>query len=284
MGSTAKDKKAPAPAPAADTADPNASALAELGITPDLIAQLKSGGGTSSNFIGLPASGPESTGANVDLAPGAASTGTKALPRYTQGAEWLPVRQGMTPIQLQTLQDKMVDGGLLDGPFSYGGWDAKSQQAFSQVLATANNSGTDWETALSGIINTGTTSTVDPKTGKIVALTPGQKKLKSVSLEYTNSDDLATVANNTAQQKLGRYFTQDELNRFVNSFHGQEETEAQDKQAGLPATAPSSPDVAAQTFAEQADPVAAKARNGLAMIQQINSALSGMGLGGAEPK
>jgi hypothetical protein len=42
------------------------------------------------------------------------------------------------------------------------------------------------------------------------------------TIRLTNPDDLKAVANQVAQQRLGRFLSDDELNRFVSSFQAQE--------------------------------------------------------------
>jgi hypothetical protein len=123
----------------------------------------------------------------------------------------------------------------------------------------------------------------DPKTGTYVAGTRGTGRTRApVVTRFTSPDDLATTAQEVATAKLGRSFTPEELQRFIGAYHNTESAASQ-AAAGGSYTAPSSPDVAAASFAQQADPDAYNAEQFLPLVQKMNDLLAGPTLATTKP-
>lgn len=246
------------------------------------LAKIGTGGGKT-GFIGLPGSSTANeTGAYMDPSGPPPAAGLKYAPLYHDGAQNAPLMSNWDKVKISRLQARLVQAGLLDTDYRDGWWDKASSDAFTQVLSDANNMGQpDYEVALDGRINS-LPMEIDPKTGlprhKVGA---GTSKRAPLSLTLSNSDDLASTANEIAQKRIGRTFSDDELKRFVASYHaaeaGAQRSQYADQGAGGTTEANASPDTAANTFAEQLDPVAAQARNMLPMVQGINDLLNGKG-------
>src|SRR5690348_12471374 len=109
-----------------------------------------------------------------------------------------------------------------------------------------------------------------------------------MTLEYTNPDDVATTAQNVAQQYLGRPLSDKELERFQGIWKSEEkgyQTAEYSNQygGGGEATKAASMDTEAQRFAATLDPVAYQGQQAVQLVQHLNGMLSGIsGLG--QPK
>lgn len=240
----------------------------------------KAGQGGGGNFIGFPA-GKTSL---VGVAPG---TVEHAQPLYGEGSQLLPVLSNATPQDIEKLQQRLIDAGLLDTDYRRGVWDPPSQQAFTQVLGLANASGTAWQDALKNYED-GTPMTWDAKTNSYVKGTAGTARTRApLVTRYTNPDDLATAAQEVATSKLGRSFTPEELQRFVNAYHSTEgSSQASAHGAGASGggyTDAPSVQTAADTFAKQADPTAYNAEQFLPLVEKMNEMLSGPGFDTTRP-
>lgn len=94
--------------------------------------------------------------------------------------------------------------------------------------------------------------------------------------QVTNPEDLKVVAKQVAQQTLGRDFTDDEANRFVEAFQAQQVAEQRKATGGGTVTQAPSPDVAAQKFAEEQAPTEASAYKTLGYINKFFNAIGGV--------
>ncbi len=271
----------PQPAPQ-DNALASANAMLAAGPPP-----AGPGAGTT-DFIGLPANtaDPGAVVAADQAAQAVWAQGHHAA-AYANGAEMLPVLQSWPVTDIDALQDRLVNSGLLaNTDYRRGVWDDASQKAFAQVLGLANNMGNPWQDALSAYEN-GAPMQWDPKSGTYVKGTPGTARTNApVITRFTSPDDLATTAQEVATQKLGRTFTPAELQRFVASYHNLEQGEsagAGAAAAGGGYTAAPSPQAAAETFAQQADPTAYTGEKFLAMANHINDLIAGPQLATTKP-
>lgn len=260
--------KTPPAAPASQPAKIDVSAL---------LASLPTGaaGGTT-DFLGLPAnSASPSAAMAADQAAQASWAQGQRAAAYANGAQMMPVYQSWQPQDIDNLQRRLINVGLLDTNYQKGVWDASSQKAFTEILGHANNMGSPWQDALANY-ETGSPMVWDSKTGTFVKATPGTARTRSVVLtNYTSPDDLATTAQGVATAKLGRSFTPQELQKFISAYHGTEKA-ASDAQAGnQDYTAPASMATAATTFAEQQDPDAYNASKFLPMVDRMNQLLAG---------
>lgn len=249
------------------------------------IASLQQMGGTgTTDFLGMPSNTADPTAvltqdqnAQLQWAQG------KPAPAYANGAQYLPVLQSWTPQDISAVQTRLINAGLLDQDFRAGVWDAPSQQAFGQVLALANNMGHPWQDALT-TYESSTPMQWDAKTGTYVKGTAGTARTKApVVTRFTSPDDLATTAQEVATNKLGRSFTPEELQKFIAAYHGTEQSATAAAAANQSFTAPSSPDVAAATFAQQQDPTAYNAEQFLPLVQKMNDLLAGPNLQTTKP-
>lgn len=107
-------------------------------------------------------------------------------------------------------------------------------------------------------------------TGKTPASTGSSRTYRK-----TNPDDLKAVAKQVAQQTLGRDFTDDEADRFVQAFQAQEVAAQRALYGGGSVMEAPSADVAAQTFAEEQAPTEASAYKTLGYINKFFNAIGG---------
>jgi hypothetical protein len=265
--------------------DPKAAGQASSSqILQDLVLQLQSGGGQqqTEDFLGLP---PNQSSLDIGSYQAPIEVGQKAA-RYKPGSQLLPLLENWTPQDTWKLQQQLVGIGVLDDDFRQGVWDPNSQNAFAEILSYSNGAGIDWRDGINKY-NAGKPMTIDPKTGLPVKRTSGKKGQAPLVTRFTNPDDLATVANEVAQKRLGRTFSQDELNKFVSSFHGQEAGTqgaayaAGNAAGGGVADAPTA-QTAAETYAKQVDPVASTAMNVIPLIEGVNELMRGVS-GTVEP-
>lgn len=267
----------PAPGPAAPgTLDINA-----------LMAMARQTGASAgtTDFVGMPANAPDSSA--VVMADQAAQQQWqqgKNAPAYANGSQYLPVIQSWTPQDIATVQQRMVNSGLLSNTDFRGGvWDTASQRAFAEVLGVANNMGRPWQDAL-GAYESGNAMTWDSKTNSYIKATPGTARTNShVITSFTNPDDLATTAQETARAKLGRSFSPQELQKFIAAYHGTEKAATTAQSAGQDFTNPASMTTAASTFAQQTDPTAFAGEQYMAMASHFKDLLAGPGLATTKP-
>ena len=91
----------------------------------------------------------------------------------------------------------------------------------------------------------------------------------------SSPDDLKVVAKRVAQETIGRAFTEDEANQFVQAYQQRELTSQQQYFAGgVSAEAPSA-DVFAQQFAQQVAPTEANGYKFLGVMNRIFNATTG---------
>ena len=135
------------------------------------------------------------------------------------------------------------------------------EQAISSIgylMEFGNTIGRDWETALR----------------EYERLSPPKVDVQAVTrYRVTNSQDIAAVADQTAQRTLGRKFTADELKRFVGAYQQQELQAQQAFQAGGVVEGAPAVDVAAQSFAQQIAPTEANAYKYLGYVDQLFGSL-----------
>jgi len=126
------------------------------------------------------------------------------------------------------------------------------------LMEFGNNIGRDWETALN----------------VIERITPmEEQKVYAPRYRVTSPDDLRSVADQVAQRTLGRKFTSQELNQFVQSYQQQELTYQQQMEgSGVVTTAPTV-STAAETFAERVAPTEANAYKFLGFFDQLAGSL-----------
>lgn len=189
-------------------------------------------------------------------------------PRYFSGAEWLP--GSLPPDKIAALQKGMVQAGLLKpGQAQLGIWDPASVNAYQNLLAFANSSGLDAQTALmrwqSAHTQTGDTGT------------PHQPLV----VQLTNPDDLKQVFRKAVIDTLGQGWTSDQLDQMVNTYQGMQRS-AQEQQyqmtgsgsstdpgQGGTITAPPDPTTFATQQAQQQNPNLAQEHSALGFVDQF---------------
>lgn len=249
-------------------------------------------GGSSgtADYLGMPANTADARGV-ITADQGAQQLWAQGKPAaaYANGAQYLPVIQSWSAQDIASLQQRMVNTGLMaNTDFRAGVWDTASQRAFTEVLGVANNMGRPWQDALQSY-ESGTAMVWDSKTNSYVKATPGTARTNApVVTRFTSPDDLASTAQEVATSKLGRSFTPEELQKFIAAYHGTEQSTAQQQAAvsgvtGGSFTDTASPQVAAENFAKQADPTAYNAEQFLPLVQKMNDLLAGPNLATTKP-
>lgn len=122
-------------------------------------------------------------------------TGRTTIPAYGSGDEWAP-SQDPNPDNTRTLQIQLVEAGLLKASdVHYGIWDQASAKAYAKVLAHANVSGINATTALDQYVKAG-----------------------ALPQKQINADDLNAMAQQIAENTLGRKLNAEQLTRFTTAF------------------------------------------------------------------
>ena len=173
-----------------------ASAKHPLGVPSDYVAQREWDHSIPSESI------------RSDMSRIAAAGRTVSQPaRYFDGDEWKPA--SLSPAKVAELQRQMAQAGLFGpkGKYRNGVWDKDSAAAYAEVLAYANASGMDKDTALKRY----QAAPADPGAGR----EPLVKRL-------TNPDDLRATFETVARTKLGRKLAPGEVDRFVQAYQAQE--------------------------------------------------------------
>lgn len=176
--------------PADPTADPTSGAMPSF--TPG-------SGSSSKTFGGVPVSQmPTTIGIPAPLGIRSPEDQPQAqtIDAYKDGDQWAPASDP-NPDTVRDLQVKMVNAGLLTlKQVHLGIWDATSAGAYAKVLAQANLMGVPAEQALDQYVASEASL---PKAG----LSP---------------EDLKGIAQQAAQQYLGRDMNADEIARFSTAF------------------------------------------------------------------
>lgn len=131
-------------------------------------------------------------------------------------------------------------------------------RSITYLMEFGNIIGRDWEVALREFERT----------------TPERVEQATVArYSVTSQKDIASIADRVAQQTIGRKFTADEVNRFVQSYQQQELQYQQQIQAGGVVEQAPGVDVAAESFAQQIAPTEANAYQYLGYVDQLFSSL-----------
>lgn len=133
-----------------------------------------------------------------------------STPEYLAGDEDVPGTWGGEAIA--ELQLAMEAAGLLDKPYQKGYWDAKSRQAYEQVLRHANLTGQDATAALYDIQQRVT------QFGK----TGNEQTRDPLFITITNPDQVAELASQIAVRTIGRRLSPDEASRYAQTYNDME--------------------------------------------------------------
>ena len=158
-------------------------------------------------------------------------------PRYFTGDEWKPANTSGASVG--ALQRAMATAGLLT-KFRYGVWDAQSADAYAKVLGFANAAGITAQMALSQMVNSpqinmagrGGSSDSDSEGGggggDVIGFDEQGNPIYApyvappLVLETTNKDDLRRVMRSAVIDKLGKGWSQAQINELVDSYVWQE--------------------------------------------------------------
>ena len=147
-------------------------------------------------------------------------------PRYFDGDEFTPA--ALSPAAIGRLQAALSNAGLLSD-FRYGVWDQESRAAYKSLLEEANASGLTAEAMLSrrqqsvdiggGGSGGGGGWSVDPETGEPIApqFTP-----PPLELRLSNKDDLRRVFRTAVIDKIGKGWSQAQIDELVDAYNWQE--------------------------------------------------------------
>lgn len=247
-------------------------APAGIQLPPELLAGLQPGGGATgaSTLIGnLPAGygdviKPSQSAISAELGGGPQG---KAL--YHDGDQ-VALFQGLRTADIMKLQQRLMTAGYLDTEFRYGDiGDVGTQKALTELLASSNIAGEDYETTLSFAESTG--MWYDPATGKF---TKGKRPGGKLPTTLSDPNNLREVLQGVAGNQLGRRLSDQEVSQFVSKFHGIEQA----NDAGN-LDAPNI-ELYADQFAQQADPTAYE---GQSLVNVFSEAMKVIG-GGIETK
>lgn len=197
------------------------------------------------------------------------------LPRYFDGAQWLPA--SLPPADIRALQLRMVAAGLAkSGELQLGIWDMASVSAYQKLLAFANASGSDVASALN-------------RWQQAHSETPdaGAAARAPLVVKLSNPDDLAAVFRKAVIDQLGQGWSSDKINSMVSAYQQQERETQQQQYAmtgfgsstepgpGGEITAPPDPTTFAVDQARQADPGLAQEHDELGVLGNFRQMLGG---------
>jgi hypothetical protein len=121
---------------------------------------------------------------------------------------------GYGPERIIALQRQLQDLGLLDsGTYQIGFWDSASKRAYENVVQFANTNGTSVDAALAYM------KTVASRYG----VTGGQQaKVAPLTIELTNPDSIANLAQELSARTLGHRLDPSEASRFADQYNQME--------------------------------------------------------------
>lgn len=161
------------------------------------------------------------------------------------------VYSGLSPSGRQTIMEKLFAAGFISesgiGDFT------QEANAVRDWLYFSNIQGLEKDNALNARLAGGPLQS---------------RRLSGVGRRVTNPEDIKVVANQIAQQTLGRELTDEEANQFIQVRRGQEMAGGSVQAASL--------DVAAQGFAQQIAPTEANAYKYLGYMNKLFGSLGGI--------
>lgn len=161
---------------------------------------------TDKSYIGVPpgyTAGKQPTVGYGDTLPENPQGQGIRKPRYAEGDELRPAN--WTPDQIADLQRKMAEAGLLKSKFRLGYWDGASQQAYSALLAYANQGGRSATDTLN-VLRT------RPEQGDDTDRPP-------LVVKTTSPDDLRGVFRDVSRKLLGRQLGDGEIESYIQAYN-----------------------------------------------------------------
>lgn len=184
-------------------------------------------------------SGPLTPGEQQRFITGGGPLVNLVTPQYFEGDEWVLANAGHDVIA-QT-QASLVSAGLLKaGSFSPGYWDPTTKDAFKDLLAYANATGSTWQEA-----------------GPVLA-GAAKERIKPVTVKVTNPEDLRKAFKQAVIGTLGQGWDTAKIDQMVAAYQATE-TGAQQQaysmqDTGGTVTAPPDPATFAETQARAENP------------------------------
>lgn len=141
-------------------------------------------------------------------------------PRYFDGDQFAPMSWDVNAII--DLQSRLHAAGLLS-KYRPGIFSEDEISAYSRLLAMANGAGTSADQYLNYLTSVGAGEEIG-----------ADKTRAPLTISLTNENDIRAVLQAGAQQVFGKYVSENDIAKFVNSFHQQETTAQTDayNQAG----------------------------------------------------
>lgn len=181
-------------------------------------------------------------------------------PRYFGGDELTPA--GWSPDRIADLQRSLIAAGLIPQTASLrvGFWDATSQKGFETLLGYANQTGANWETALTRYGST---------------TEQGGPKRAPLTVRTSNPDDLRKVFRQTIIDTLGQGWDTAKIDQMVAAYQGVE-TSAQTQAYNMADTGgtvvqPPDPSTFASAQARQENPLGAQEHDVIAQGGPLDS-------------
>lgn len=160
---------------------------------------------------------------------------------------------GLSPSERVLVMKQLANAGFIS-PSSIGDY-AAEMRAITNAMETANFSGLDWSTALQRRLSGGP------------VVSSGGAGARRYST--TSPDDLKTIGNKVAQSTLGREFTREEADKFVQAYQQQEIGAQRAAYGGGTFQQAPAVDVAAEKFARETAPQEAAGYDYLGYINQL---------------
>lgn len=158
----------------------------------------------------------------------------------------------LSPSERVAQMKLLANAGFIDSG-SIGDY-AAEMRAITNAMETANFAGLEWGNAIQQRLSGG----------------PVKTSGAGVRTYRTSSpDDLKKIGNSVAQSTLGRAFTEEEANRFVQAYQQQEIGVQRASYGGGVVQQPPAVDVAAETFAQQSSPQEAAGYKYLGYMNQL---------------
>lgn len=134
-------------------------------------------------------------------------------PKYYEGDEYALISgMGASPETVASIQAKMAEAGLMPKQYNIGAWAGDSVNAFQQVLAYANQTTQDWQSALDQLAQSGVAGGLGKVSGG-----------PTFTAHLSNPDDIKKAFKDVTYQLLGGQFVDPaQADTFVSTFQGQE--------------------------------------------------------------
>lgn len=177
-----------------------------------------------------------------------------------------------SPQQRSQINQALISAGMLDDDTPLGGWGKNNADALREVYGLANQLTDDYggEQPTSFYFSKAISLLMEGKP-------PASAAARVPPVRLSSEADLRKVLTEASEKTLGRRLSPDEETKFVQYFHGQEQsfgTAARDQSGGTLVEPPSA-GVAAEQFAENAAPAEAGAQDLSGQLGTLRKLLGG---------